>query len=53
MSLSPWFLSLTVRLATRFEIVIGGIVVPIWVSFTVLLTITQLAIQMGLAARRL
>ena len=41
-----------VRLATAFEIIIGGIVVPVWVSFPGALIAALLAVWMVVAARR-
>ena len=41
-----------VRLATGFEIVVGGIIVPVWVSFLGALIAALLAAWMVAAARR-
>jgi len=41
-----------VRLATGFEIVIGGVIVPVWVSFPGALIAALLAVWMTVAARR-
>ena len=41
-----------VRLITGFEIVVGGVVAPVWVSFPSALIAALLAIWMGVAARR-
>jgi hypothetical protein len=41
-----------VRLATGFEIVIAGIVVPLWLSFPAVLIAALLAVWMLVAARR-
>jgi hypothetical protein len=41
-----------VRLATGFEIVVGGVTVPPWVSFPGTLVAAALAIWMVAAARR-
>jgi hypothetical protein len=41
-----------VRLATGLEIVVGGVVVPIWVSFPGVLIAALLAFWMAVAARR-
>jgi hypothetical protein len=41
-----------VRLATGFEIVINGVVVPVWVSFPGVLVAALLATWMAVAARR-
>jgi len=41
-----------VRLTTGYEIVVGGIVVPMWTSFPGALAATLLAIWMAVAARR-
>ncbi|NQV21731.1 MAG: hypothetical protein HQ511_09980 [Rhodospirillales bacterium] len=41
-----------VRLMTGLEIVIGGVVVPLWVSFPGVLIAAALAVWMVTAARR-
>ena len=41
-----------VRLATGFEIVVSGIIVPVWVSFLGALIAALLAAWMVVAARR-
>ncbi len=41
-----------VRLTTGFEIVVGGVVVPVWVSFPGSLIAALLAAWMVVAARR-
>lgn len=41
-----------VRLITGFEIVVGGIVAPVWVSFLGALIAALLAVWMVAAARR-
>ncbi len=41
-----------VRLATAIEIVVGGVVAPVWVSFPGALIATLLAVWMAVAARR-
>ncbi len=41
-----------VRLITGLEIVVGGVVAPVWVSFPVALIATLLAVWMVVAARR-
>ena len=41
-----------VRLTTGFEIIVGGFVVPVWVSFPGVLIATLLAVWMAVAARR-
>ncbi len=41
-----------VRLTTGFEIVVGGVVVPVWVSFPGALIAALLAVWMAFAARR-
>ncbi len=41
-----------VRLATGFEIVVNGVVVPQWVSFPGVLVAALLAVWMTVAARR-
>ena len=40
------------RLATGFEIVVGGAIVPVWVSFLGALIASLLAVWMVAAARR-
>lgn len=42
-----------VRLIAGFEIVVGGVVVPVWVSAPGVLIAAILAAWMGVAARRL
>ena len=41
-----------VRLITGFEIVVGGVVAPVWVSFPGALVAALLAVWMVVAARR-
>ncbi len=41
-----------VRLSGGIEIVVGGVVVPVWMSFPGMLIATLLAIWMVIAARR-
>lgn len=41
-----------VRLATGFEIVVGGVIVPVWVSFLGALIAALLAVWMVIATRR-
>ena len=41
-----------VRLITGFEIVVGGVIVPVWVSFLGALITVLLAVWMAVAARR-
>jgi hypothetical protein len=41
-----------VRLITGFEIVVGGVVAPVWVSFPGTVVAALLAIWMVVAARR-
>ncbi|MHA1152360.1 MAG: hypothetical protein ACTSQ7_06780 [Alphaproteobacteria bacterium] len=41
-----------VRLITDFEIVVGGVVVPLWVSFPGVLVAALLAVWMAVAGRR-
>ncbi len=41
-----------VRLTTGFEIVVGGIILPVWVSFIGALIAALLAVWMAVAARR-
>jgi hypothetical protein len=41
-----------VRLITGFEIVVGGVVAPVWVSFPGALIAALLAVWMAVAARR-
>ncbi len=41
-----------VRLITGIEIVVGGVVAPVWVSFPGMLIAAPLAIWMAVAARR-
>ncbi len=41
-----------VRLITGFEIVVGGVIVPVWVSFLGALIAVLLAVWMAVAARR-
>jgi hypothetical protein len=41
-----------VRLTTGFEIVVGGVVAPVWVSFPGALIAALLAVWMAVAARR-
>lgn len=41
-----------VRLIKGFEIVVGGLVVPMWVSFPGVLIAALLAVWMAVAARR-
>ncbi len=41
-----------VRLITGFEIVVGGFIVPVWVSFLGALIAAPLAVWMAVAARR-
>ena len=40
-----------VRLTTGFEIVVGGAIVPVWVSFLGALIAAPLAVWMAVAAR--
>ena len=41
-----------VRLTTGFEIVVGGVIMPVWVSFPGALIAALLAVWMAVAARR-
>ena len=41
-----------VRLITGFEIVVGGVIVPVWVSFLGVLIAALLAVWVVVAARR-
>ncbi len=41
-----------VRLITGFEIVVGGVIVPVWVSFLGALIAALLAVWMAVATRR-
>ncbi len=41
-----------VRLITGFEIVVGGFIVPVWVSFLGALIAALLAVWMAVVARR-
>ena len=41
-----------VRLITGFEIVVGGFIVPVWVSFLGALIAALLAVWMAVATRR-